>query len=38
VRAPFRGLVNTARGLQDPSVLLDDKQKSVQPPASVTQP
>ena len=31
VRAPFRGLVNSARGLQDPSVLLG---APVQPPAS----
>ncbi len=35
VRAPFRGLVDTARGLQDPSVLLD---KPVQPPASAAKP
>ncbi len=35
VRAPFRGLVNSARTFQDPSVLLD---KTVQPGASVTQP
>ncbi len=31
IRAPFRGLVNSARGLQDPSLLLG---APVQPPAS----
>ena len=35
VRAPFRGLVNSARGLQDPGVLID---RTVQPGASVTRP
>ena len=37
VRAPFRGLVGTARGLQDPRTLLEAA-PAVQPPATGTRP